>query len=225
MTQFASNTTSQFHIHIDAYKLSRNFEKFLLKNSKFWNSNFSGHPEEVLHYETPIHLTLKIQDGKQFKSIFNNILEYLEENPNSIEGYVEGEYIPLDIDIEEKSFNPEVKIPCEFNLKSLDSGTFREDEIHITLNRDKSDPRLINSLRSMGFFSAYMDKQSGPVEILTVQGTRKMIQEILPKILIYLKETGGAVGCSVKEEIIVRWWVSSPELRLPPIVNSIESYV
>ncbi len=45
----------KFHIHVDALKLSQEFEKFLTENLKFWQSNFAGHPEDVLHFEAPIH--------------------------------------------------------------------------------------------------------------------------------------------------------------------------
>lgn len=210
----------KFHIHVDALKLSQEFENFLIENLNFWQSDFAGHPEGVPHFEAPIHLTTKTETAKEFKAIFESIQSYLEQNPEAIEGYVEGEYIPLDIDIKEQPFNPEVEVPCRFELTDLDPGTFREDEIHVTLDRDKSDPRLIENLRSMGFFSAYMDKSFGTVEILTVQGSIKQIQQLLPQILHYLKDAGGSVKCSVKEERIVRWWVSSSNLSLPPVIMS-----
>lgn len=184
-----------FHIHVDAHQLSKELENYLLRTLNFWESNFSGHPQEVPHYETPIHLTYKTSDVKDFRNIFENIVNYLDKNP-------------------------EVEVPCQFQLTNLAPGTFREDEIHVTLDRDKSHPRLINNLRKMGFFSAYMDKPDSRVEILTVQGSLKQIQQLLPQILHYIKDAGGAVKCSVKEERIVRWWVSSLELRLPPVINS-----
>ena len=213
---------SQFHIHVDAHKLSPEFEKILLNTHNFTNTDFSGHPEGVLHFETPRHLTYKTQDGKTFNTLFNDLIDYLENHPQAIEGYVEGESIPLDLDLPEKPFNPDIAIPYQFNLKTLTPGTFREDEIHITLEREKSDPNLIQSLRSMGFFSAYMDKPSGSkVEILTVQGTRQQIQEILPELIMYLQQAGGAVNCSIKEERIIRWWTSSADIQLPPVVNSV----
>ena len=208
-----------FHIHVDAHQLSKELEIYLLRTLNFGKSNFSGHPQGVPHYETPIHLTYKTNDVKDFRNIFDEIVGYLDENPEAIEGYVEGEYIPLDIDIEENPFNPEVEVPCQFELTNLAPGKFREDEIHVTLDRDKSDPRLIKNLRKMGFFSAYMDKPDSRVEILTVQGSVKQIQQLLPQILHYLKDAGGAFKCSVKEERIVRWWISSPDLRLPPVIK------
>ena len=163
-----------FHIHVDANKLSQELENYLLENLSFQRTNFSGHPQGVAHYESPIHLTSKTSDSKEFRNSFKDVIDLCKERSEEIEGYVEGEYIPLDIDIEEKPFNPEIKTPCRFELVDLAPGTFREDEIHITLDRDKSDPRLIENLRKNGvFLCLYGQSSSGRVEILTVQGKLK----------------------------------------------------
>jgi hypothetical protein len=220
-TENISHKLGEFHIHIDAHQLAHQFEELLLENLGFCNTDFAGHPEGALHFETPRHLTYKTKDPKNFKAVFDAITSYLKENTEAITGYVEGEYIPIDIDIEEQPFDPSIPVPCQFELTNLAEGTFREDEIHVTLDRDRSDPRLINNLRSMGFFSAYMDKSFGTVEILTAQGTRQMIQQLLSQVLNYLKLAGGAIKCSVKEERIVRWWLSAPDIRLPPVIKII----
>jgi hypothetical protein len=216
-----SHSASEFHIHIDAHQLAQGFEDFLLGDLGFWNTDFSGHPVGVLHFETPRHLTYKTKDAKNFKTVFDNVTAYLKGRPDDISGYVEGEFIPLDINIKEKPFDPTVPVPCQFELTTLAAGTFREDEIHITLDRDRSDPRLIDNLRSMGFFSAYMDKSFGTVEILTAQGTRQIIQQLLSQVLTYLNTAGGAINCSVKEERILRWWLSDPDIKLPPVIQFI----
>jgi hypothetical protein len=216
-----SHNLGEFHIHIDAHQLAHQFEDKLLQELGFANTDFAGHPEGVLHFETPRHLTYKTKDAKTFKTVFDAIADYLKENTESITGYVEGEYIPLDIDLEEQPFDPTIPVPCKFELTTLATGTFREDEIHVTLDRDRSDPRLIDNLRSMGFFSAYMDKSFGTVEILTAQGSKQNVQQLLSKVLSYLKAAGGAVKCSVKEERIVRWWLSKPDIKLPPVIKAI----
>ena len=72
-----------FHIHVDAHKLSKELENHLLKTLNFWESNFSGHPQSVPHYETPIHLTYKTNNVTNFRNIFENIVNHLEENPDS----------------------------------------------------------------------------------------------------------------------------------------------
>ena len=46
--------------------------------------------------------------------------------------------------------------------------------------------------------------------------------ELLPALMGYLERAGGAVECSVKEERIAAWWMSDPDLSLPPIVESVK---
>jgi hypothetical protein len=214
---------SVFHIHVDAQEMSAELELFLIGQLKFWNSDFSGHPPGALHFETPRHLTWKSTDAAAAKSTFTTLTDYLEANPGCITGYVEGEYIPVDIDLPAIPFNPEIPVPYHLELGSLAPGKFREDEIHITLDRDKSDPRLLTALRSMGFFSAWMEKPQNSVEIFTAQGDRSHIQKVLADMQIYLQAVGGAVGGSIKEERIIRWWLSSPEISLPPVVRELSS--
>jgi hypothetical protein len=210
---------SVFHIHVDAQEMSAELELFLIGQLKFWNSDFSGHPPGALHFETPRHLTWKSTDAATAKLTFTTLTDYLEANPGCITGYVEGEYIPVDIDLPAIPFNPEIAVPYHLELGSLAPGKFREDEIHITLDRDKSDPRLLTALRSMGFFSAWMEKPQNSVEIFTAQGDRSHIQKVLADMQIYLQAAGGAVGGSIKEERIIRWWLSSPEISLPPVIR------
>jgi hypothetical protein len=59
-------------------------------------------------------------------------------------------------------------------------------------------------------------------EVLTVQGVRDKILAILPPLIEYLEKAGGAVNCSVKEERIAKWWMSAPDVPLPPVVDLIQ---
>jgi hypothetical protein len=211
----------EYHIHVDAQEIESELEFSLLHQLHFNTTDFSGHPEGALHFETPKHLTYKTQDIQSFRKTFGTILDKLEHSPKSLTGYVEGEYIPIDIDLEEKPYNHNIPVPCRWELDMLPNKIFREDELHITLDKNLSDQRLIENLRSMGFFSAYMEKPYGTAEILTVQGTRKMIKQLLMHILPYLKSAGGAINCSIKEEQIIQWWASSPDIKFPPVAKNI----
>ena len=137
-------------------------------------------------------------------------------------GYVEGEVIAEDIQIEEKPFSEFVPAPFRIATTSLPAGHFRESEIHVTLDRDRSDPRLIEALAGMGFFAAYLPKPYGTAQIFTVQGSRALIGELMPDLLAFLRTAGGAVSCSVKEERIAAWWMSDPPVRLPPVISTVE---
>jgi hypothetical protein len=209
-----------FHIHVDAITLSDKFEE-VLGQAGFWRSDFSGHPEGVEHFEPPHHLTAKLKTSAEFRALFNQLVSYAETNA-PMKGYLEGEVVTFDDDLDPRPFNPEVRPPFKIVRGELPPGSFRETEIHVVLNRDKSEPRLRQSLLDMGLYTAYMPKDYGTAQIFTVQGSKKNIQALLPALKKYLEDAGGAVNCSIKEERVAAWWLSEPTLRLPPVVGSIE---
>jgi hypothetical protein len=209
----------EYHIHIDASYLAAKTEDELLDKFGFTSTAFSGHAEGAFHFEMPIHFTFKTRDINDFYRQFDIVQRHFLDDPGSITGYLEGEYVPIDLDIETKPFDATVPIPLQLELSNLEPGSFREDEVHITMDRDKSNPQLLENLRSMGFFSAYMDKPQGNVEIFTAQGNKKNIRIILRQIKDYLNAAGGAIGCSIKEEIILRWWLSNLQIAIPPIAS------
>ena len=210
---------SNFHIHVDAFEISREFVNALTQCG-FYRSDFAGHPEGVEGFEPPHHLTLKLNDGEQFRAHFQSVVTNAKAD-QSLRGYVEGEFIAEDVQIEEKPFCESVRIPFRIAQKNLPQGQFRESEIHVTLDRDRSHPKLIEALTSMGFFAAYIPKTYGVAEIFTIQGSRLAISELLPELLTFLRSAGGAVSCTVKEERIVAWWMSEPPVRLPPVISAI----
>ncbi len=216
--------TQEFHIHIDAKNINTQFDKILSKQYGFEHKNFIQRQDLNPSYAPETHLTYKTTDPNRSSQIFKNIYTYLEQNPDAMIGYVEYEYIPEKILIEYQTFNPDVPIPFQLELGKLPVGTFREDEIHITLDRDNSDPRLLESLRQIDFFSTLRQKDYGIAEIFTTQGSYLNIQRVLPLITNYLNEVGGAVNCVIKEERIVRSWMSSPDLKLPPVISTIQAF-
>lgn len=213
---------SEFHIHVDAIYIGQGFEEFLLNTLGFSLKNFSVIPTESERHAPERHLTYKTADAKTFHQQFDAIEQHLTQHPKAMEGYVEGEYIPEELKIPHGEFNSEVLAPFTVELGNLEVGEFREDEIHITLDADRSDPQLLLSLRQMGFFSVFMDKAYGTAKIFTTQGSYQSIQEILPLLTSYLGAVGGAVNCVVKEERIVRFWLSSPDVKRPPTIANIQ---
>lgn len=212
---------SGFHIHIDAVTLSDDFETYLTRELGFWRSDFSGHPEGAEAFCPLNHLTQKVTTTREFRVLFDRVLSYVKIH-DAMKGYIEGEFIALDKDIEERSFDASVKPPFKLRRTFLPPGTFRESEVHIVLNRDQSDRRLLRNLMEMGLFAAYLPKAYGTAEIFTVQGSRVIIQTLIKHLSDYLDKAGGAVECSIKEERIADWWMSEPNLRLPPVVDSVD---
>jgi hypothetical protein len=211
---------SEFHIHVDAQTLSPEFESYLIDDLGFWRSDFSGHPEGVEHFEPPHHLTKKVSSGVEFRADFEKLVAYAEVHA-PMRGYLEGEFIALDEDLEEGPFDTSVAAPFRLETSSLPEGMFRESEIHVVLDRDRSDPRLIENLTGMGLFTAYMTKPYGTAQIFTAQGSKADVQELLPALTRFLKMAGGAVNCSIKEERVAGWWLSGDGLRLPPVIGRI----
>ena len=209
---------SELHIHVDASSIRRDLIE-VLGGLGFWRSDFSD--QQMDSYAPLHHFTLKPQAAGDFKRVFDFLLAWLEDNPGSMEGYLEGEVVPIDEMLEEKPFNKEVPPPFAVEVSGLKPGEFRQSEIHITLDRDKSNPTLRKRLREMGMFSACLPKTFGMAEVFTLQGSQSQIDRLLPSLRRYLQQAGGAVHCSIKEERIARWWVSRRELALPPVVSSI----
>jgi hypothetical protein len=211
------------HIHIDAKSINSQFEKILVEKYSFDYKNFIQRQDLNPSHAPETHLTYKTTNPNQASQIFKDIHTYLNQNPNSMIGYVEHEYIPGKILIESRTFNPDVPLPFQLELGDLEIGAFREDEIHITVDRDNSDPRLLESLRQIRFFSALRQKDYGIAEIFTTQGSYQDIQKVLPMIVSYLNQAGGAATCVVKEERIIHSWVSSLDYKLPPVIKSIQT--
>lgn len=209
----------RFHVHVDASSLPEELATHLRQVLGFVDTNFSGHPEGVEHYEPAAHLTLKMSGGSAFRQAFEATTA--AARAGALDGYVEGEVIALDEAIEENPFDSTIPVPFRIQTRKLPPDTFRESEIHVTMDRDRSDPRLLKSLIEMGFFAAYLPKSWGTAIIFTAQGSRDVIRILTENTLAYLRTAGGAIGCTVKEERIAAWWTSRSDVPLPPVVERV----
>ena len=212
---------ANFHLHIDALTLSSDFERYLIDGLGFWRSDFVGHPAGREHYEPKHHLTLKSSDTSAFQKMFAEVKERAALD-DAMHGYIEGEVIMLDQDVDARKFDSSMPIPFRVTSRELLPDSFRESEIHITLSRDDSDQRLIDNLLQMGFYCAYLPKDYEIGAIFTMQGSRKDIDSILPGTIEYIESAGGAVNCSIKEERIAHWWLSESDVSRPPVIDHIE---
>lgn len=210
-----------FHIHVDATSLEPAFEDYLIRSLGFWRSDFSHQFADDDGFEPTHHLTQKPPTSVEFQRLFRHVVDFATEHQGAMRGYIEGEFIAVDEDLEEKPFDASIEPPLAFTLTALPQGLFRESEIHISLDKDRSDPRLRRALKDMGFFAGFIPKPYGVAQVLTVQGSRKHVEEILPPLLDYLRAAGGSAHCSVKEERVAKWWVSHPDIQMPPIVETI----
>src|SRR4051812_24542226 len=109
---------SRFHIHIDAVTLSDEFEKYLTEELGFWRNDFSGRPEGTEAFYPLNHLTQKVETSVEFRALFDKVLSYVKTHA-AMKGYIEGEFIALDKDIEERPFDASVKPPFKLRRTFL----------------------------------------------------------------------------------------------------------
>lgn len=211
---------SPFHIHVDASELSAEFETCLLRSLGFRRTDFVGHPPGQEGFEPTHHLTWKCDSSREFRVAFADVVERAKE-PGAMTGYIEGEFVAFERDVAPRCFEPAVPLGLQVERRSLPPGAFRESEVHITLSRDRSDPRLIDNLHRAGLFGGYLPKPAGVAEVLTVQGDLKGVGVLRDAVVKYIESAGGAVDCSIKEERILSWWTSGPDVRLPPVMARI----
>ncbi|HRH23352.1 MAG TPA: hypothetical protein PK295_01850 [Candidatus Magasanikbacteria bacterium] len=208
-----------YHIHVDAQSMDAATEDELIKAQGFELTNFSGHPTEILHFEPNRHLTFKCTEIGTFKRTFDQTRTLLANS--NMRGYLEGEFIASDEDIPHTPFNAEVPLNLQIQVGALEPGKFRATELHISLDKDRSDPRLIQRLCKTGLYGAYLPKAHHTALVLTAQGSRTCVGRALEILGTYLRAAGGGVACSIKEERILRWWTSHNDIVLPPIIANI----
>ncbi|MCC6520842.1 hypothetical protein IT403_02590 [Candidatus Nomurabacteria bacterium] len=211
---------SHYHIHFDGKVISPKLESWAIQEKGFWWDNFLT-SDGVRNYAPDRHLTFKPKTGREFKMLCNEIKDYLKSNPNELIGYLECEHIKNRQIIPWKEFDPSIKFPFLLKTTTLKPGTFRESEIHVSLSKGDSDPRLLENFEKGGFFTAFTERDHGVNIVFTTQGHRKDIAKIWEMLANYLLIAGGGKHCHMKEERITQYWVSSPDYPLPPIVSKI----
>ena len=212
-----------FHIHIDAQFMTAELHQEVTRNMGFYDSNFGGHPEGYVHFEPQQHLTLKLNTKQEFDRNWDILEETI--NKHAFRGYIEGEYIPIDEFIPYKKYK-EIPVPYMIHRRKLEdtkNEEFRQTEVHITLEKDKSNPELIKKLLNSGLYGAYVPKKHGTFLVLTIQGYLKHIVPFIDVLRNYLLETGGAYLCTIKEERALKFKKFDIEnIDLPEIADYID---
>jgi hypothetical protein len=218
--------SAQFHIHVDAVEMDSKFEATLKTDFGFYRVEYSIDEHSVdLGDECPpheCHWTLKTSDTRHFKAIVKKLFAILETAKPIRRGYVECEHIAFAQKFDLPRYK-EAAIPFRLKMRAPRPGAFRESEIHVTLSRDESDPRLIDALQNrIGMLSGFIPKEWGVAQIFTAQGTRAQINQIRDPLYQFLLRAGGAVRCSMKEERTVHYWMSHKAgIGLPHVIAEI----
>ena len=172
----------------------------------FYEHNFIGHPYGYEYFGPIAHLSRKILTSKEFKQVWGK-LERLVEGTN-FAGYLEGEYILTDRVIPKMSYDDSVVFPFRVERRRL-RGTpeeqFRETEIHLVMDRDKSDERVIRKILDAGLYGAFLPKKGQTAVVLTMQGFCRDIGPLSQSLIEYLHRAGGVVRGTIKEERAIRY--------------------
>lgn len=196
-----------FHIHVDATEIDPELSRWFIEQGVL-DTPFTGHPEGYEHFEPNQHMTLKITDGQMFKEIWDRLVSNVKSYHGIFRGYLEGEWIPTDDALPE---TPYVDVPVPFSLTrrrlSAEAGEdFRDKEIHLTFDKNRSHPEMIQKLLSMGLYGAYVEKSDHVALVLTAQGDRKVIDPMVVMLRNFLTESGGLVSGTFKDEFAIRYY-------------------
>ncbi len=220
-----------FHIHIDSRvnlgDKSKLFD-YLQKELGFYYTNFTGHPPGYASITTPCpHLTLKLREKQEFEERWERVAKVCKDY--DFAGYIEGEVITIDELVQSAKYVEGIAVP--FNLKKrslrgLPNEEFRDIEIHLTLDAEKSNPEVIRHLLDAGLSGAYMPKKRGEEEytslILTAQGFRKTIHPLVNLMRDYLLNVGGVVRGTLKVEKVLKYELFHMDYtQLPLVVEEI----
>jgi len=220
-----------YHMHLDFHKMSRKLDNYASKELGFYTADFDGHPmkengEAYPHFEPNHQLTLKPKNKEEFNEVYTKLEQILPECTD-FAGYLECEYIPIDLFIPYKEY-VDIPIPFHITRRSLNpekGETFRETEIHITFDKDNSHPDLIKKLLNSGLYGGYIPKKDGNFIVYTVQGFAKEINPLIQCIIKFLKESGGAWRATVKEEKVIAYKICNiASTDLPEVADKVEYF-
>lgn len=213
-----------FHLHIDATFMPETLYWVLKGKMGFRDSEFKGHPEGYSHFEPNRHITLKFTDGKKFRNTCGEVENLVNQYPDFV-GYIEGEYIREERFVRDAP-HWHKPVPFKIGRRRLDGSPFeqfRESELHLSLDKDASNPLLIKSLLDAGLYGAYLPKKDYVALILTIQGFREDIGCLTECIWDYLALSGGTVSAKLKEEFAIwhKLYGLAPK-DLPEIIDTVE---
>ncbi|HXC53112.1 MAG TPA: hypothetical protein VN634_19650 [Candidatus Limnocylindrales bacterium] len=215
---------SEFHIHVDPIDAATSFEELLLAEGfvrveyALEPSTFETNAADFCHDH---HLTYKTFSSREYKKVSDFVFALLDEGQAIRRGYVECECVTFREALPQAPYrsNP---LPFRLEMSSPSPSAFRESEIHVTLDSERSDPRLLKKLREIGMLKGTIPKPWGKASIFTAQGTQEQIDRIREPLWDFLRRSGGGVRCTIKEEKTVRYWLShAVGIGLPQVISTI----
>lgn len=218
-------TKMLWHIHVDAKELIPDDFRRFLEASRFTYTNFlQKRPFGIECQPPPLeHLTKKFLD-KQEEEYGSSWLEVERAAKQSgFVGYLEGERV-VDIQL---SSRPKLSGTSRalFTLtkrKLKGSEQFRQDELHLVMDWERSDQRLVRAFMDAGMGVALMPKTGYTAVVLTAQGWSRDIKPLFSHLLDYCNQIGGMDNVSVKREVVRNFALFGMTTgELPEIVDQV----
>lgn len=217
-------TPNNYHLHLDGSHASAELDEYVKRVRRFTNGDFCGHPEGYRHFEPAYHRIFKTDHKKEFDAVWSDVEE--KARALGFTGYIEGEFIRTECHYEERPFDDTVPFPFQLSRRTLSGAPgeeFREAEVHLVMDRDKSDPRLYKKLLDAGLYGAYIPDGDRVEVVFTAQGFLQDIDPLVEALRVYVRHAGGAVQCMDMQEIAIRWAIiGTDHACLPEIVDRIE---
>lgn len=195
------------HLHVDMFAQPPKSLIDALRVLGFWDTSFrvpypDGHDGCVAHW------TWKTENATSAHQKWAALSQIIQGA--GIPGYIERELIKFDLDepiTVDHPFDPSVERPFMLEKYTLSEGGFKESEVHMTLDKDASDPRVMDYFTSMGMVPAIMPKRhadGSPFDalILTAAGDKREIAHVMKELRDVIPRLGGIKGCSIKFEVM-----------------------
>jgi len=212
-----------YHIHLDGmYRISlkpREPLRVALEACGFTQDSFCGHPPDYPSFEPQYFFTHKTHDRDEHQEIWRFVCALPFQL--GFMGYAEAEYVKSDEHLPYHPFTEQAP-PFQITRRRLDVGEWRKTELHLVMDKDKSDPQLIKFLLDAGLYGAYLKKQDRTFIVLTMQGMLTEMEPLIKSVKEYITTAGGAFDCTLKEEIAIGCFLFGPKPQeLPEIAASV----
>jgi hypothetical protein len=211
---------SQFHIHADLHQASPEVEGFL--------QDLGGYLDPFLAcqanpYVPVSHYTFKMTDSRVFKETWERIEHFLDDTNPDWRGYFEAEALfESGTRIQSLAYDPSIPLPFTIIHCNLPAGSFRRNELHIYFNDVRTDERVKQAMRQIGFFPAFCQSENGIEGIWTIQASNiEDIVAIRPSITRFLSTVGGSANCIIDEERVVGYRISHRDVQIAPVIGKI----
>jgi hypothetical protein len=165
--------------------------------------------------------TLKVQDPKEFKRESRWLTRTVQRDGQFV-GFVETEVIVRRVPIARSATVLTPAPPFVAHVRKEPGGRSKQADLHVSLCASESDPRIVSQLVQMGLSCAFLPKSWGSAAVFSLQGGRRIIAEAFSALEGFLRGSGGAARCSIKEERIASLWVSGDDAPPMNVIDRID---